>query len=188
MKIKNERKNLFIPLSLIVLSIGIMGVLTYAYFYNANTQNDSAINTRDTNTDEPKSTESDTQQSENLQQNPDNKDTSPNTDQPAAPTGDNTSDKQQVQLSASVDTSNSTVYIRGGINYPVSGGACYAILNGPSGESIRKDTTLLQNPASTDCRTISVPSTELTLGTWKVKLHYESETYEGTSNEVTFSL
>lgn len=188
MKIKKERRNLFIPFGVLLLSLGVLGFLAYAYINNPSRQNSNTVNTSKTNTDESKQGEASGDQQETVEQNPNDKDTPPNTDQPATPTNDTTSDKKQVQMFASTDTSGGTVYIRGGINYPVTGGTCYATLSGPSGETLRKDTTLLQNPASTDCKTIAVSSSELASGTWKVVLHYTSDTYEGASDEVTFSL
>jgi len=138
--------------------------------------------------DQVKQADSDKQQSKNLQENPSSKTETSNSDKPADPTTSSASSKKQVQMTASTDTSNGTIFIRGGINYPVIGGSCYAQLSGPSSQSIRKDTTVLQNPASTDCKTISIPSGELSPGKWTFTLHYTSDDYEGASNEVSFSV
>lgn len=148
-------------------------------------------------TDQTKSTEqvekqgnSDKQQTAALQNDPSGKEKNSNSDKPAAPTTNEASSKKQVQMTASTDASSGTVFIRGGVNYPVTNGTCYALLSGPSGQSIRKDTTLLPNPASTDCKTISIPNSELSPGKWTFTLHYisVSDDYEGISSEVSFSV
>lgn len=131
---------------------------------------------------------SDGAQAQNLKDNPSSKDQPTSTDKPTEPAKGTETSKQQVQMTASTNTSGGIVYIRGGVNYPVSDGSCYALLVGPSDRTIRKDTTILQNPASTDCKTISIPASELSPGKWTFTLYYESGDYEGKSNEVSFSI
>lgn len=181
MEIKKRSKNkkLFIIAAAVIL-IGVAAFLTYYFVYKPHNNNASSTTTSSTNTDK--------QQADNLHTNPETKNEAPNADKPAAPTTSTTSSKKQVQVTASTDTSGGTIYIRGGINYPVTDGTCYAQLTGPSGQSVRKDTTLLPNPASTDCKTISIPASELASGKWTFTLHYTSNDYEGVSNEVSFSV
>lgn len=175
---QTKRKNriLIILLSLLV----ILGAI-FAYFYFTITTSDSKNESTP-----PDTFKSDRDQSKDLQHDPDNKDKAPNTDHPATPSTVTDSNKKQVQVVASTNRSSDTIFIRGGINYPVSGGSCYAELSGPSGQSIRKDSTVLQNPASTDCKTISIPLTELAPGNWTFLLHYTSDSYEGVSDEISF--
>ena len=113
---------------------------------------------------------------------------SSNSDTPPTPTTIPGSSKKQVQMVASVDRSNGTVFIRGGVNYPVTGGSCFAELSGPSGQSIRKDSVVLSNPNSTDCKTISIPEGDLASGKWTFTLNYTSDEYKGVSSEVSFTL
>ena len=184
-KKKNNKKLFYIGLlAVVILCVG--GFLAYQYIYRPYAEKDSG-STKDPS--KPLSTKSDKEQAAHLQEDPANKNSSPNTD-PAAPISkDKVSGKSTVQMVASTDTSDDKVYIRGGVNSPVSeDGTCYALLKGPSGQSIRKDTTVLQNPASTDCKTISIPLSELASGKWSFTLHYTSTNYEGVSSEVTFSL
>lgn len=182
MQIKRQSKikKPFIILLAVILA-GIVGFLTYWFVYkpqNNNLADGSSV----------KEITTDKQQSENIQNNPDTKTEAPNSDKPADPTASGTSSKKQVQMTASTDTSNGVVFIRGGVNYPVSGGSCYAQLSGPTGQSLRKNTTILQNPASTDCKTISIPTGELAPGKWTFTLRYTSDDYEGVTNEVSFSV
>jgi cytoskeletal protein RodZ len=183
MKIKRHNKKINKPVLAIaaLVVVVLIGSLVYAFFINPRTENS-------TNTNQPKSTSSSEQESENLQNDTVDKNTAPNTDHPATPTATDSSNKRQVQMVASIDQSNNTVFIRGGVNYPVSGGACYAQLSGPSGQSRRENSAVLPNPASTDCKTIAIPVSDLAPGKWTFTLNYTSEEYEGASNEVSFTL
>ncbi|HEX7484271.1 MAG TPA: hypothetical protein VF281_03900 [Candidatus Saccharimonadales bacterium] len=183
MQIRKHTKKINKPVLIITttLLIGLVAFLIYTLVLKP--QNNTTIDATKSGT-----TTSDQQQSENLVNNPDDKTKAPNTDAPAAPTTTPESDKKQVQMITSADQSNGTVYIRGGVNYPVTGGSCYAQLSGPSGQSVRKDSIVLPNPASTDCKTISIPASELTPGKWTFTLNYTSDEYEGVSNETSFTL
>lgn len=179
-KSRSKTKKILLILTAVVV-IGAAAFLIYLYAY----RNKSTSSTSDTQTT---ALNTDNQQSKNLQSNPDTKTQAPNADQPAPPITSSTSSKKQVEMTASTDSSNGTVYIRGGVNYPVVGGSCYAELTGPSGQSVRKDTTVLQNPASTDCKTIVITTNSLASGKWSFILHYTSDNYEGASDEVSFSV
>ncbi len=181
-KSNKSKLNKLVLIAAAVLSIALVGFSVYAFVLKPSDKN--AV---DTNKSANPAT-SNEQQPEDPITNPDDKTKAPNTDTPAQPTPEPGSNKQTVQMIASVDQSNGTVYIRGGVNYPVSGGSCYATLTGPSSQSIKKDTTTLPNPSSVDCKTISIPATELSPGQWKVILHYTSDSYEGASVEVPFTL
>jgi hypothetical protein len=183
--IKKSNKKIILTVST-ALVIVMIGILLYVFAYKSEQTNSNKSGGIDVETFEP--TESDINQSQQLQTNMDGKKASPNTDQPATPTQDTGSTKQKVNVSASVDVSNNSVYIRGGMNYPVQDGSCHVQLTGPSGQSIGKDTTILQNPASADCKTITIPTADLSSGTWKFTLQYSSDKYEGASSEVTFSI
>lgn len=181
MKIKRRDKiNKPTKIAMLILAVGLLAFITYWFAYG--------INNNSTNNASDQKASSDQEQHSNLEDNPDTKSIAPNADKPAAPTSSSKSNKKQVQMTASADKSDGTVFIRGGANYPVLGGSCYALLSGPSGQSIRKDSTVLSNPASTDCKTISIPMAELASGKWSFTLNYTSENYEGTSNEVTFNV
>lgn len=175
MKIKKTNKTIFVITASLLL---LAGALAAAYFFFVYQNKDT----------DPVRSQSDIEQAEDLAKRPDNKNLSPNSDRPGTPPSTPApSGKKNVPMMASTNTSNATVYIRGGLSYPVlEDGSCYALLTGPDGASIRKDTEILQNPASTDCKTVSLPVQELAKGSWKATLNYSSTNYEGTSNEVEF--
>ena len=181
MKIKKQKtmtKKKIIVASLLFAAL-LVAALAY-FFYSQRTQNNDTSH-------QPAA--SDKLQAKDLAKKPENKQSSPNTDTPQPPTTSEQKDKAAVQMTASADISGDMVYIRGGINNAVvSDGSCYAQLNGSNGESIRKDTTLLQNPSTTDCKTISLNSSDLGKGVWSVKLYYSSNTMEGTSSVATFEI
>lgn len=131
---------------------------------------------------------SDTKQAEELAKNPDNKETQVNTD--VVPTPEtNEGQKSTVSMVASANVSGDKLYIRGGLNgVVVDDGQCYATIKSSTGASLRKDTTLLQNASTTDCKTIIVNVSELNPGSWTVTLTYSSDTMEGTSNEASFEI
>lgn len=143
-----------------------------------------------TNTPNSKSTSDSTpqQRQESTDNNLDSKHEAPNSDSAPDPVPSNSSNKKQVQVTATVDVSDDVVFIRGGVNYPVSDGSCYAELQGPSSQLVRKDTALLPNPATSDCRTIQIPVSELAKGGWVFVLYYASDNYEGASSAIRFTL
>ena len=175
---KTKKPPIVLILSILLPILACIGV--YAFIQYRNSTPDETPQTIQ---------ESDKEQSKNLQENPEDKQETQNTDKPSAPVpNEEGSGKQRVEVEASSDKSSDTLFIRGGINYPVSGGRCFVTLTGPSGKVITKDTPLLQNPASTDCQTISIPLSELTPGKWSYTLQYQSNTYQGASDGATFSI
>ena len=187
MKVKNKKNNKKrVIISSIVVVILVAASASVYYFMNKNSEdNDLQKNNATT----AKKSESDEQQAKELEENPEYKETKTNTDTPAPITTDESTGKKTVQMVASANVSSGILYIRGGINNSVEyNGTCYAQLTGPNGESVRKDTTLLQSAATTDCKTIQVNTSELTKGSWKLVLKYSSDDTEGTSSEVSFEI
>lgn len=129
-----------------------------------------------------------TQQAQNPTDGLANKQSSPNTDTPEPPTVDKNTGKTSVSMIATATISDGSVFIRGGINAIVNDGSCYAQLTSAEGESIRENTILLQNPSTTDCKTIAIQTSSLSSGSWSVKLYYSSNTTEGVSNEASFEI
>lgn len=184
MKIKKNTKKVNKPL-LIVLTLALLGggaffVYTLLIKPQFNKSEDTSNNTG--------TSVSKNQESETSKDTSEEKTTPSNSDTPKTPSVTTDSKKKEVQVVSSADQSSETIYIRGGINYPVTGGTCYVQLSGPSGKSIRKDSIVLQNPASTDCKTIVIPVSELSPGKWTFTLHYTSDEFEGKSSEATFSI
>lgn len=176
MKIKSKNTS---KLKVLCITLAVLIALGAAAFYFLVLQKSESS---------PDSSLSDKYNSTQLAENPKNKTISPNTDRATGTTDPNTG-KQTVAMVVSANTSDGKVYIRGGTNTPVpDSGVCFATLKGPSGETVRKDTTLLQNPSTTDCKTIIINSNELGSGEWRVSLNYASTDTEGSSNEVTFEI
>lgn len=176
---KKQKKSILVIIAVVILTL-VVGYLSYAYYSKNWPFANSSTSQKEPSSDEI--------QAKSLRDDPSNKLKNTNSDKPAEPTLNEKSDKKQVAMTASTDSSNGFIFLRGRIGYPVVDGACYAVLSGPSNQSIRKDTAILQNPASTDCKTISIPAGELTPGKWTFILRYVSDGYEGASNEVSFSV
>lgn len=132
--------------------------------------------------------ESDNEQAKRLADNPSNKEEQVNTDvAPIVPTEGG--EKATVNMVVSANVSGDKVYIRGGLNGAVvNDGQCYATLKSSKGTSVRKDTVLLQNASTTDCKTIIVDSSELSSGKWTAALNYSSDTMKGSSDEASFEI
>lgn len=185
MKIKKQKNKKTTIIIIITISLVVAIVIGFVIFKHIK---DSQESRSEAETIALRSS-SDEQQFEDLQNNPEKKNTAPNTDQPAPTTTDETTGKKQVQMVSSYDIDGDTIYIRGGINNSVEyDGECYASLIGPGGEAIKKTTVLLQNAATTDCKTIQIKSSELAKGSWSYTLRYSSDTVEGASNENIFEI
>ncbi len=177
---KNKSSKKLIVTLVIVALLTTVGV--YAY-YHKNTNNNSV--TADTMESQPNTDE---EQSKALKESPDNKEKVVNSDRPPEPETIEGSELKSLQVTATANISSGTLYIRGGVNYPVEDGRCFATLVGPGGQKITKDTTLLQNPSSTDCKTIQISTSELTSGKWTISLNFESSIYVGKSPDVTVTI
>lgn len=113
---------------------------------------------------------------------------STNSDPQAQTTVNKETNKTIVSVVTSVNVTDGLVYIRGGINNAISGGNCYALLKNSSGVSIKKESDLLPNPGTTDCKTIVIPVSDLSSGSWTYTLNYSSSTHEGVSSENSFQI
>lgn len=184
MKIEHSKKTKIVLVVVSILAMLLVGAVVFYVFYYKSAAEPQASTGSFVGPDHT----SDNQQTQNIQDNPNAKQQNPNTDTPPATVKNEETNKQQVQMVASTDTLNGAVYIRGGVNYPVVDGSCYALLSGPASQSIRKNTDLLTGPASSDCKTIVIPVSELSPGKWTFKLHYESDNYEGASDEISFNI
>lgn len=180
MKTKNKKSN---KKKIIIIAIFVLAIAAAAgfvvYYSNSNHSNVEPAVKNESKNDNLKTTASPTAKQ---------KKTTTNTDPQAPTTINKTTNKTTMSVITSVDISGDTVYIRGGLNNAVSEGTCYALLKSPSGSSIRKDTTLLPGAASADCKTIRIPVSELSSGTWKYTLNFSSPTAEGVSSENSFQI
>lgn len=178
-KHSQTHKIIIVLASILVLALITAGVA----FLSTNQQSEQRT------TDASEDTKTTETESENLNVNPDSKSESNNTDKPKSPTVTEDGTKSVVQMTVSANISNNIVYIRGGINNAsIANGTCYAQLTKSSGESKRLDTILLQNPTTTDCKTIALNTSELSSGTWTVKLYFSSNNIEGVSNETSIEI
>lgn len=185
-KSKNTKRKKLL-LALVILVVVLAGAYA-AYSLTLDQNNDSSQKEKTKKTQSKKSNAATSEES--TPDSPtDSKNTATNTDRPAPVTTDDETGKKVVQMVASVDSSNNMIYIRGGINNSVEyNGSCFVSLRGPNGQIIRKETTLLQNAATTDCKTIQIDSNELSTGTWKFTLNFTSNTTEGSSSENSFEI
>lgn len=95
-----------------------------------------------------------------------------------------------VQIAAAVTLTNDSLIIRGGINNVImtDGSTCFAELTSPKGEVTKYTTNLLRSATTTDCKTITIPRTQLSSGTWRITLHYSSQSTEGVSDAHTITI
>lgn len=188
MKIQKSNKNKKIIVALLILLVLFLSAGLFFFIKHSENQNISNKNADTSTTSKPERSSSDEDQAANLKDNSENKENNPNTDTPIPDQAPNpSSGKRVVQVIASSDSSNGHVYIRGGVGQLVSDGECYAKLTGPNGETLMKDTTLLQNSSTTDCKTIDITPGELSAGRWSYQLVYNSDVAEGKSSEGTFN-
>lgn len=186
---KNHKK---IAVTLTIITILIVGGGLLAYQIVQKNKIEKAGSASSKSSTKPENTvKSNTDDIKDTTKSPtsaDNK-SSTNTD-PQAPTSTNTANnKTVVSVVTSANISGAVVYIRGGINNTVDpNGSCYALLKGPANQKIRKDTTLLQNASTSDCKTIQIPTSELSPGVWSYTLNYSSSNQEGASDEATFNI
>ena len=186
MKIKTSKNNKkIIIISTVVVALLAISVGVFIVFQNNNKKTEDTAQDSTTIT-EP--AELDKEQLENLEENPENKNKAPNTDEPAPITHDEETGKQRVYMVSSHNIENGIIYIRGGTNSPVAGGACSAVLTGPNGQMIEKPTEILPNSSTIDCKTVEVKQSDLEKGEWKYKLKYTSTNIEGESDEATFEI
>jgi cytoskeletal protein RodZ len=190
---KQKHKKIFI----IISSVALLFVVVYsttAYATNlwpfqASTKDTPASEAKESTSSPEDSTDNSSNDNTSSSSGSANKTDTNNSDPQATTSTDEASGKTIVSVVTSVDISSNTVYIRGGINNAVgTDGTCYALLTGPDGTTTQKDTTLLQNPSTVDCKTIQIDATSLTKGVWTYTLNYSSNTYEGTSDEATFTV
>ena len=184
MKIKTRKNNK----KIIIISVALVAIIAIAIgvFVWKNTNENSDSNGKNSTVTER--AESDKDQLNDLEENPEKKNQASNTDQPAPIITDEETGKKRVYMVSSHDMSGGYIYIRGGMNSPVSGGKCSAILTGPNGQTTEKQTDILLGAATADCKTVEVPQSELSAGTWKYKLKYTSETIEGETSEGSFEI
>lgn len=180
MKIKKQeksRKKIVLPVVALLL-VSIVATIVFL------AQKDHTNKTPTTQSTTPQQTKT----PEPTRVTPEDKKSAPNTDSQTTLPKEN-STNSSIALTVSSNISGNSLYIRGGIDGSiVTEGQCYALLSGPNGESIRKDTVLLQNPSTTDCKTIVIDTGSLKPGKWKITLHYELNSTRGVSNETTIEI
>lgn len=175
---KKSKKNLAIVLLVIlIVALCIGGYYVFAKVNDKQTKKETTTE----NTILPENKVDQTKPYEESKKSTSNSD-------PQAPTAeDEETGKTIVSVVTTSNISDGTLYIRGGINNTVStDGTCFAQLTGPSGTSIRKDTVILGGASTADCKTIQIPTSELSPGSWSYTLNYSSQNYEGVSNEAAF--
>lgn len=198
-KKKNSNNKKIIILVLILLLAALLGAFAY-YRYKLSNKSQSATTTSTISSTGSKTSNEDSESAKNTSESTtaDNKastaystanKTKTNSDPQAATSTNSSTGKTVVSVVTSANISNGVVYIRGGVNNLVSTNAsCYASLKSPSGSTLTKQTTLLRSASTTDCKTIQIPVSELSKGTWTYTLHYSSSDTEGASSENSFTI
>lgn len=185
MKIKNQKNKKIIIITILISLIVVGAIFGVIYFMKKTPDSESNVD----NTENGQIVKTNKSQTKKIEDSSINDKNKTNTDTPAPIIEDSDTGKKVVQMVSSADISGHILYIRGGINNSVEyAGICYAELSGPNGENLKKDTTLLQNAATTDCKTIQVDTTGLSKGSWKVVLKYSSNEIEGASGEITIEI
>lgn len=184
---RRSKKPLLITIIALVLALGIGGL---AWAATQNNQHDKKDDSSTKNEDKSTNSKDATKDESSADQSNDDetKITPQNTDQTPTPTPAPGQTRAQVGIVSTVNVSGGVVYIRGGLNAQSASGTCYAQLTGPQGSVIRKDTSLLQNASTTDCKTIQIPTSQLTKGTWSYTLNFESDQLEGASGAQSFTI
>lgn len=182
-KIKNK-KNLTIFLLCGAIILAVVAYTTYSI--NIPQEKWQNRNKEDTS-NQPKN-KKETTNDNSRQKTPDQKTSTTNSDPQAPVSTDQTTGKTIVSVAASVDVAGDVVYIRGGINNIVSGGVCKVFLKHSSGRTLEKETSILPNASTVDCKTVQIPISELSPGAWTYTLKYLSNTAEGSSSENSFQV
>lgn len=183
-KQKSSKKKVLVVLS-ILLACVIVGSIAYLVF--ATRDGSTPLNVLD-GLNSKKDASGAKESSEQDDPTPDQKLNPSNTDHSTATPVDESTGKQTIPMVASATVDGSIVYIRGGLNVYRSTGSCFAKLDGPNGEKLQKDTTLLPNAGTTDCRTIQIPVSELAPGKWTFTLNYSADDAVGASDASSFSI
>lgn len=179
---RNKTKNIAI-ISLSILFVLGATFAVYAFIH----RNDDEIK-RDASGTSIERTPQDKALEENLENNPSDKTDSSQTDTPQAPSVEEGTNLQKVNVVlTNVGETNGTVSASGFVSnaVEVDGKCTYVFTKGQ--EVYKKESTTLTNANSTTCKTVNFPSSELSSGTWKVDIEYSSAASAGKSNtlEVT---
>lgn len=186
---KNTKKSFKIPIILFATSAIIVGGLLYLKPNLLSRESVTSNTTKQPSPSTEKNLNSADKSTIEPTSSPNSKTETPNSDNPITPSKSSTdSSRQVVQVVASSNKDSSTLYIRGGVNYPVRDGECTVTLTGPNRNTINKTTPIMPGPASADCKTIQIPLSELTTGKWSFTLKYTSPEFFGESEKVEFNV
>lgn len=187
MKTKKSRSKPIVVIAIIVALLGLYFAI--AWFYRlvpfqeprkALEPGDHFINMERTETEK--------QGFKDLQENPENKTKTEQTDVPEPPMVDGSTGKQEVNvLLTNAGVFNNLASASGMVTNSVEeGGLCTFVFSNGNSE-ITKTSSTLANPTSTSCETVSFPASELPSGNWKVFLRYASDSSFGISNAKEFA-
>lgn len=128
-------------------------------------------------------TPQDKQLEQNLNNHPDQKQQTTQTDHPTAPSVDKSTNLQQVNvILTNTGEANGSISASGFVSNAVeSTGVCTYVFTSGS-KNVEKTSTTLTNSTSTTCKSVQFSASELNSGTWKVQLKYSSPTSTGSSN------
>lgn len=101
-------------------------------------------------------------------------------DQPPAPTLQPDGAKSQVEVTITAANQNSsTLQIRTLISAVVNDGTCTLLLTGPSGQTVSHTSTVQPLSSTSTCKGFDVPNSDLSSGTWNLKLQYDNNSLTG---------
>lgn len=189
MKIKNNKKNHKIIISIaVVLALLAAGGLLYVYAFkgsipgfNNTTKNNSTINLDDATEDEKNA--GDTAKQQTLESN--KNDSKSSSDIPPAPQPQaGGKDLVEVDITAA-NQNEQVVQVRSSVGAVSNTGSCTITLS-RNDKVITKSAPVQALPTTSTCQGFDIPVSELSVGTWRISLMFESATLTGTtSREIT---
>lgn len=133
-------------------------------------------------------TETEKKATEDLESSPGTKLDRGQSDTPKEPSADESTGKQQVDVMlTSAGVFNGQVSAGGMVtNVSEQDGVCTFVFRNGANEII-KTTETMPNSTSTSCKSALFPASELSGGTWRVRVQYDSNISTGVSNEKEFA-
>lgn len=169
----------------IILAALVVGILAIAVGVSAvkRSHNQQMSTSRDKNGISQQRTPQDIALENQLNNDPSRKSGSTQSDRPADPKIDNTTNLQKVNvILTNSNVSGGTVSASGFVSNVVESNGVCTYTFAKQAESIKKTSATLPNATSTTCTTVQFPVSELSSGTWQVSLGYASGASAGDSN------
>ena len=191
MKIKKNRNKIKrIALTLVVISIIVLGYMTYAYatqnawpFRKEAEVHDTTQSVEDTPaaSEEPATTPS--EEDENTTK-PDEKVNKAPVQSSPPDDGDTSTDTNALSgVITSKSVQDGTLVIRTTINGVLSGSCQLTLTRASDGKKVSRSAEIVQNPSSSSCKGFDVPTSQLGSGAWNISIKVKSGSKSGTLTE-----